>query len=155
MNTPSSIIKIDRAHPFDPVNFLGGDWSIAEEDERSLALTEVDLTKVRLETTLRAGETSVKGEERLKRLKKAGYIRLDAKVFRAFWEDKALIPEEWKQKTNGNVTRIYFDGTVLRDPRGDRDVLSLYWRDGQWLWSAYWLGRGWSALSPSAVLASI
>ena len=155
MNTPSSIIKIDRTRPFDPVKFLGEGWSIAGQDKRSLALTEVDLTKVQLSTMLREGETSIRGEEHLKRLKKAGCVRLDAKVFQTLWENKELIPETWKERINENVRYIRFTGTELRRPGGGRCVLSLCWLAGRWGWGYGWLGCGWLSDSPSAVLASI
>ena len=128
--------------------------SIEEQDERALVITEVDLSKIRLETTLKPGETPVIGEERLKRLKKAGHIRLDAKVFQTLWENQSLIPEKWKEKTNGNTTYIFFDGTVLRDPDGDRYALCLYWYDGEWYWYYDWLDVDFGASYPSAVLAS-
>ncbi len=144
---PSSIIQ---AEPFDPVAFLRQGWSIEreEQDERSLALTEVDLSKVKLKTYLRKGEVSITGEEKLNRAKASGDIRLDARFFMALWNNKKLIPESWKGKT------IYFDGTILRSPSGGRCVLCLYWLDDQWDWSYYWLEDGWHADEPSAVLAA-
>lgn len=66
------------------------------------------------------GETSIKGEVRLSRLKQAEYIRLDAKIFQTLWEDQSLIPENWKKETNGCVTYIFFDGTILRSPNDNR-----------------------------------
>ena len=66
------IVKVDRSLPFDPAKFIGKGWTIEEQDERSLALSEVDLTKVRFEDMLKSGESSIQGEEKLKRLKKAG-----------------------------------------------------------------------------------
>jgi len=149
------IILIDRSVPFDPVKFLGQGWTIDEQDERSLTLNQVDLAKIQLEHMLKKDERWIKGEEKLKRLKKAGYVRLDAKVFQILWEDQALIPESWKEKTNGNTTFIFFDGTVFRDPGDYRYVLYLCWRDGRWGWDDDWLERGRGVGSPSAVLASI
>jgi hypothetical protein len=147
-------IPIDRTSAFDPVAFIGEGWSIVEEDERSVALHEVDLSKISLVTMLAEGETSVSGEEKLKRLKEAGHIRLDAKVFNTLWMNPHLTPESWKQKTNGNTTYIFFDGTILRSPRGGRYVLCLYWRDGKRDWDCPWLVYQWDASNPSAVLAS-
>jgi len=149
------IILIDRSVPFDPVKFLGQGWTIDEQDERSLTLNQVDLAKIQLEHMLKKDERWIKGEEKLKRLKKAGYVRLDAKVFQILWEDQALIPESWKEKTNGNTTFIFFDGTVFRDPGDYRYVLYLCWRDGRWGWDDDWLERGRGVGSPSAVLVSI
>lgn len=147
------VIPIDLSKSFDPA-FIGEGWKIEEQDERSLALSEIDLTKVRLETMLEGRETSVNGEEKLKRLKKAGHIRLDAKVFQMLWENQHLIPERWKEQTNGNTTFIYFDGTILRDSRGRRYVLCLCWNDGRWHWNVHWLDDDWSVSLPSAVLVS-
>ena len=148
------VITIDRTSAFDPVTFIGNGWSIVEEDERSLKLGEVDLTKVNFETMLKDRESSVVGEEKLKRLKDAGHIRLDAKVFQTLWENQHLIPASWKEPTNGNTTYVFFDGTILRGSGGDRYVLCLYWRVGEWYWYYIWLDYGWSANDPSTVLAS-
>ncbi len=105
--------EIVQAVPFDPVKFLGEGWSIEpDQDEESLALTEVDLSKVSLETGLKA---KITGEEKLKREKKRKVIRLDARFFMALWNDKTKIPEAWKEKTNGNTTYICFTGTPLRN----------------------------------------
>lgn len=121
------IIFIDRTQPFDPVQFLGKDWSIEEQDECSLALTQLNFAKVHLVNMLREGETGINGEEWLERLKEAGHIRLDAKIFQTFRENQVFIPEHWKGKP------VYFFGTVLRDPGGYRCVLYLCRRgDGQW-----------------------
>ena len=148
------VITIDRTNPFDPVPFIGPGSSILEQDNRSLLLTEVDLTKIKLQTTLEADENSVQGEENLKRLIKVDTIRLDAKVFQTFWENPSLIPENFKQLTNGETTYVFFPGTVLRHSRGHRYVLYLYWNDGEWRWGYHWLAEEWHADSPSAVLES-
>lgn len=162
-----TIIQIDRSQPFDPAEFLGAGWSIwrgpadgdglsgdEDQDERSLALTEVDLSKIRFETCLQKGEASITGEEKLRRLKVSGHIRLDAKIFQTLWENRDKIPEAWKEKINSNTRFIFFDGTILRSPRGNRFVLYFCRRDGEWHWSYRWLECDWSASGPSAVLAS-
>ncbi len=151
VNTPN-ILKILRT--FNPTKFLGEGWKVEEEDKRSKELTEVDLNKVQFVTMLKEGETSIKGEEKLKRLKKSDYIRLDADIFFTLWNNKSRIPESWKEKVNGNTRYIFFDGAVLRRPRGDRCVLYLCWRGGGWDWRCHWLGLEWHASLPSAVLAS-
>lgn len=149
------VITINRGR-FNPTEFIGDDWSILEDetDTRSTALTELDLTKVQQVTMLKSGENVVNGEEKLKRLKKDGRIRLDAEVFLTLWQNQLLIPESWKEKINGNTRYIFFDGTVLRDSDGSRCVLFLYWNGGEWLWNVYWLDNDWYAYNPSAVLAS-
>jgi hypothetical protein len=148
------VILINRSTPFNPTKFIGTGWTIEEQDERSIALTEVDLTAIRFESMLKEGETLVNGEDKLTRLKDAGHIRLDAKILETLWDNQHLIPAKWKEQTNGNTTFIFFDGTVFRSPRGRRYVLCLYWFGGQWGWDYDRLGLGWLVVSPSAVLAS-
>lgn len=148
------VIKIDRSMPFDPKTFIGDGWSIEEQDERAVALTEVNLTEVMFDSTLEKGEKSIKGENKLKRLKEKNCIRLDAGVFKTLWENQYLIPLKWKEQTNGNTTYIFFDGTVLRGPDGNRHVLCLCWKDGEWYWDYYWLEFDWDTSNLSAVLAS-
>ena len=149
------VVAINR-NRFNPKKFIGDGWSIQsdETDARSIALTELDLTKVELRTMLKDGETYIKGEEKLKRLKASGLVRLDADIFLTLWENQHLIPESWKEKVNGNTRYIFFDGTVLRDSVGRRCVLYLYWHVGAWSWDVIWLDVGWDASDPSAVLAN-
>ena len=144
----ASPIPINRSAPFNSEKFIGKGWTIKEEDTCSLALNELDLTKVSLETMLRPDELSVKGEERLRRLKESNFIRLDAKMFQTLWENKAAIPESWKERV------VFFDGTILRSLRGDRCILSLYWHNGKWYWVCYQLNGDFSFVGPSAVLTS-
>jgi hypothetical protein len=140
---------------FNPAKFIGKGWSIImeETDTRSTALTELDLTKVQHVTMLQSGG-SIKGEEKLKRLKSSDYIRLDVDIFLMLWENQHLIPESWKESINESTRFVYFDGTVLRRSDGDRCVLCLYWGDGRWRWDVVWLGYNWDSNNPSAVLAS-
>lgn len=145
----TQIVGIDRSAPFKPVDFLGKCWGIDEEDERALALSEVDLAAVRLESVLKIGETSIKGEARLERLKQASVIRLDAMVFHALWENQRLIPKQWKTA----AASIVFDGTVLYHLQTNRYVLCLYSRGGRWHWNYCWLGDSYSRHDASAVLA--
>lgn len=147
------VLKIDRSQTFNPAEFIGKGWRIVEQDERSLALTEVDLSKVELRHMLKPGEIWVYGEAKLDRLKAAGHIRLDAKVYQTLRENPELIPEKWKEKTRGNFTFVCFDGTVLSGPDGDRLVLCLFWHNSQWHQHFVWLKGGWASRSPSAVLA--
>ena len=150
----TKIISIDRSKPFDSTEFICKGWFFDEEDRRSIALTEVDLFKVRFKTMLKRGEESIVGEEKLMRLKKAGNVRLDAKVFHVLWEDQSLIPDSWKEKTGGNTTYIFFCGTVLQDRLGHRYILYLYWNDGLWLWDYYRLDNDCRSNYLSAVLAA-
>jgi len=106
------------------------------------------------DSTLEKGEENIKGEDRLKRLKeKTNRIRLDAGIFKTLWENQSLIPEKWKEKTNGIMTSIFFDGTVLKDSVGSCYVLCLEWYN-KWRWCLIWLGCDFDANCLSAVLVS-
>ena len=148
----SNMLQIQRSFPFDPVAFIGKGWTIAEQDERSLALTKVDLNNITFETMLRSGERMIADEEILLRLKEIGHVRLDARIFQIFWENHSLIPESWK-----SMERIYFHGTVVLGwgtPGGWRCVFCLSWEGGSWHWHCDWLGCDWDGKCNSACLAS-
>lgn len=156
---------------FNITQFLGADWKVwkgpadgqglegeEDRDSRNLDITEVDWVQVLRETCLKSDETSIKGEEKLRRLKEMGHIRLGENAFLALWQDyqanKKKSVLEWLYTTFG-VTYLDFFGLILRGPGGGRYVLYLYrYGDGQWLWYARWLGRGWHAGNFSALLAS-
>lgn len=145
------IVSIDRTNPFDPVKYLGEGWIIKEQDERSLALLRVDLTMVRFKRVFKATECRGTDKERLRRVKAAGCIRLDAKIFQTLREDQMLIPGEWREEGV-----IYFDGTTLRHPDGRDVTLCLCWHGDHWDLPGNLdiLGDAWRSLGPSAVLAS-
>ncbi|OGM98600.1 MAG: hypothetical protein A3C71_02820 [Candidatus Yanofskybacteria bacterium RIFCSPHIGHO2_02_FULL_43_15c] len=162
------VIPIDRSKLFNPATFIGAGWSVwrgpasgdglegeEERDLRSAALAELGLDKVQLVTCLKRGESVMTGEVRVKRLKSDGRIRLDENAFKAFWENREQLPARFKERVNGDIQFIFFDGVVLRSPDGDRCVLCLCFDGGgSWGWGCDWLGRGRSAGDPSAVLAS-
>ncbi len=161
------ILKIDRSKPFNPAEFIGVGWTIwrgpkdgnglegeEEQDARSLALTEIDLSLILLDTCLKQGESSTIGEERIKRLNATNRIKLDAKAFQTLWENRNILPERFKQKTGGSTTYIFCDGTSLRSPDGDRYALCFCCSGGEWRWDCGWLGDSRSVGDPSAVLAS-
>lgn len=166
---PDLVLPIDRTNPFNPAEFIGKGWSIwrgpangnglegeEEQDARSLALAELDLSKVLLEAHLKEGEAVTTGEERIKRLNAINRIKLDAIAFKTLWENRGKLPERFKQKTNGKTTFIFCDGTTLRGPGGSRYTLYFYWRADnlEWGWRYSWLGRDRSVINPSACLAS-
>ncbi len=161
----SNIIQIDRSQPLTP-NFIGNGWTIwrgpangnglrgkDDQDERSLALTKLDLTKVQFETTLKKNENCVGGKERHNRLRKMGYIRLDIKIRQTLFENETLIPESWKDNINGYCRYIFFDGTFLRNPDGQRCVPYMCWRNGEWILSDRWIDMDFGVGDPSAILA--
>jgi len=110
----------------------------------------IDLSKVERVLTLKFGESSVGGEENLRRLKvrakKAGETLLDVRVLEELHAHPHLIPEEWKT----GVT--YFWGTIFRGAVGGRSVPCLIWGGGRWRWGCGWLEGGWGSLGFAAVL---
>jgi len=165
----SKIIPINRSTPFDPATFIGAGWTIwrgpadvnglegdEERDLRSVTLTQLELDRIQLVTCLKKNEKVTTGEERLKRLTADGRIRLDENAFKAFWDNREQLPSRFKERVNGNIQFIFFDGVVLRSPRGRRYALCAYFgSDGAWDWDCDWLDGGRRVSSPSAVLASV
>lgn len=141
---------------FDPVKFIGLNWTIAQclladgtivivedRDNREDFLGKIDWSKVDFETTLNTGSNLLPGEEKLRLLKKLGSILLGGRAFLSLWIDWQTKKEnsvlEIFRKTR-NITRIDFFGLVLRDPYGVRCTLCLYYErheDGRGLWKWY------------------
>lgn len=150
--SPARIINIERKQLFDPVQFMHHQGlEIAEQDERSVMLERIDVSRIALVSMLRT-DTVITGNEHLKRLKKAGHIRLDARIFQTLWENQELIPEPWKGTTDV-AQHIFFDGTILKNQFG-RYVIGMFWdRDSRWNWTYCRLDLGgWRSEDVSAVL---
>lgn len=173
-----SCLKLVLTNAFNPATFIGKDWKVwkgpadgngleleGEEDRdvREDSLSLVDFEQLILETNLQGDETSVHGEEKLRRLKAGKNIRLGGKVFLSLWEDyqarKAESkPEESvleKLRKSKKVTCIFFFGLVLRNPGGYRHVLYLVFIGREWSWFYNWLDSHWHVVNPSASLASV
>jgi hypothetical protein len=150
--------KSFQAKPFNVEKFLGKGWKVDEQDERSIALAQIELSALQFETCLKEGESSIVGKEKLTRLKESGKILLGANAFFGLWEDYQTNKEnsvlEWLWR-NHKISYLDFFGTILRSPSGGRDVFYLYRRGrGEWHWGSHWLDRRWRAGDLSAVLAS-
>lgn len=143
--------------PFNPVSFIGNGWSKNEEDERSSKLKEIDFSQVKFIHCLKDEESSIKGKEFLKRLKERNEIRLGANAFMALWNDykankeNSIIERLYQE---GKIKRwLYFFGTILSAPLGNRCVLYLCrFDDGGWDWGAHWLGSDWGVEYLAALL---
>jgi len=117
--------------PFDFQHFFRyPGWYIEEEDEQSLALTEIDLSKIRLiPTMLREGEESIEARENRRRLKEAGFILLDARIYQALLRNPQFYPESWVKTPTGGK-EVFFDGTLIgyRDEDDTHlELMGLYW----------------------------
>ena len=147
--------------PFDSVKFIGSDWKVIAEDHDACndGLAEVDFNKVDFAICLKEGETSITGEEKLKRLKALKQILYGATTFMGLWNDYHARKEnsvlETLYRTKG-ITYLDFFGDVLLDPNGNRFVLCLCRNDdGQWHWRYDWLGIRWNAKNGSAVSSQV
>lgn len=109
--------------PFHPDKILGEKWKIIKEDERSLALTRVDLAKAIFFSYLKKGEKTIEVKEKLLRLEKSGETPLDARFCMALHSDSQ------KNRDKCLLRRLYdqgvikgfvdFPGTILSDNGGD------------------------------------
>jgi hypothetical protein len=136
------------------IEWLGSKNPIAESEERNEGLTEIDLSKVRLDTgwfrdELKDKDGYVFAVKRLEDLKKRDIICLDLFVFASLWKLLKGTEEQKKEFENkltiiaeANGTKLddlkkkclSFDGTIIRDMDGDRHMLSLYWKGSGWGW---------------------
>ena len=150
---PNTLV-IDRSHPFNPTRFIGKGWTIEEQDERALALTEIDFSKVRFESGLKEGEAAITGEEKLKRLKAGGVVRLDAKIGQTLYEENGQATLRFIHEHFG-ISWLELAGTVLRHPDGRRYCLYLCrYGDDPWRWRYGWLDYDRRARTVSPVFAS-
>jgi len=159
---------------FNPSEFIGSDWKVwrgptdgdgFSGDEDCVPEPDVvDFEQVVLETHLQGKETSVHGEEKMRRARAGKNQQLAGKAFLALWNNwlackKAGKPEDSileRLRRSGKIgTVIYFFGLVLRGPHGYRYVLSLYFDGREWRWHCHWLDRDWDADDPSVSLASV
>jgi len=153
--------KIIRAVPFDPAKFIDKGYTIwrgpsdgyglegeEEQDARSLVLKEVELSKLLFETCLQKGESLIKGKEKLKRLKSAGRIRLDARFGAALYKEPGYRTLEWLRANRG-IAWVDFPGTTIRVPFGHQYVLDLYFGGSGWYWYVRWLENDWNSNEPS------
>jgi len=163
--SPENILKIDRTA--DILKFAAWDEATIEDqdtDTRSTALTEIDLSKVKLDTSWLDGGFESSGEGRLEALKASGNIRLDAQILITLLN----LPKEELNKKMEIIAgaeankisiedlkkrEIYFDGTIIRIPGVGRLAFSLRWGGDGWVWNNSNLGNGWHAHLPSLVLA--
>lgn len=143
----SSLIIVDRTNKiFNPNEFFGS-WTIwrgpkngdgltgkEEQDERSIALNEVDFlsAKVRFTSCLKPGETSIDGEVRLERHANSRHILLDAEFGQWLLQEERSRKLELLFKLRG-ISCFELPGTVLRKVSdGKRYLFGVLRIDGHW-----------------------
>ncbi|MBI3255623.1 MAG: hypothetical protein HYZ63_01505 [Candidatus Andersenbacteria bacterium] len=162
------IFTIDRSQPFNPADVFGKGWTMwkgpadgtgldgeEEWDERSRALTQFDPAKIVLEHCLKEGENSIKGEEKLKRLREefTALIRLDPQLGYALVQEPGQRTLEWL-RINRGLTWMDLPGGVLRNPYGNRYFLCVYFDGERWSCHFHWLESDWNRQYRSGLLAS-
>lgn len=136
-----TVFPIDRTKPFDPGLFpeigLGNDWSVwrgrakgkglsgeEDRDPRSSTLQAIDFSRLLLTSVVRYPTEEMDGETFLARLRDTKHIPLDAEAFAVIWQHRNECAPMFR--AIGRLTgTLFFPGTVLRDPDGDRCILSL------------------------------
>ncbi len=130
----------------DAAPFCPDDWSV--EEHRKGGQFEFDPTKIKFWLSESQKKGSHRGHDLREELKSQSVFNANLLDFLLKPENQYLIPEEWKGKA------IFFWGTIYRNAGGYLYVRFLYWDGSRWHWSNDWLGRGWGADVPAAVLAS-
>lgn len=128
----SQVVQIDRSRTYgfvdyklDPnftPNWLNG-WGWGEQDYRSLMLTELDFSRLSLRSMHENGETSLSLLQRYGRLMQAQCILPDIGVFWTVWQNRHLLPSEWKRSD----IIITFDGTTLYNQFSVGCVPVMWW----------------------------
>lgn len=121
-------VEIDRTTPFDPELFFGEEWKIEKEDDRSLRLNEIDISRIVLNPIIENVIISIKQEK---------YIHLDAAIFMVFWKDQNLFLELIKGFDEDIF--LLFDGTIISGPGGNLFVMCLYRLNEAIKFGYYWL----------------
>ncbi len=78
---------------------------------------------------------------------------LNANVLDYLLKNPSLIPEDWKKDETGKTRKIFFWGTIYRDPNGryKQYVRFLYWRRYEWCWRGRWIARDWNSTHLAAI----
>jgi hypothetical protein len=135
----TAIIDLD-ADPFVPDG-----WKVEEHTKSGPFAFDSSQVKLHIDAGQQNGKR-IGGNDLRKKLKNVPVM--NANLLDWYLANPRHIPEEWKGKY------VFFWGTIYRHRRGDLVVRCLYWDGGQWCWGHCWLGYGWSADNPAAVLAS-
>jgi hypothetical protein len=139
--------------------FLPDGWKVEEHQKGKVVKLErkgsdlyLDGKKIEFFLSKKQFKGSIEGNDLRKEL--AAWPVLNANVLDYLREHPQLIPDEWKQDTQGNTRYIFFWGTVYRRSGGRLCVRCLGWDVGAWRWGYIWLDIDWYVYYPSAVSAS-
>lgn len=136
----SAIVVDLDADPFIPEG-----WKVEEHQKGGQFAFDPAQVQLHLDVGQQNGKY-IKGTNLRKQLKSVPVM--NANLLDWYLANPQYIPEEWKGKY------VFFWGTIYRSRDGDLYVRYLFWNDDRWDWSSHWLGIGWRADRPAAVLAS-
>ncbi len=139
------------ADPFNP--WEKGGWTVEEHQKGGTFTWDASQVELYLASGQMNGKV-IEGNRLRKELTEKSTPVLNANVLDYLLANPHLIPEEWEKDGQGNTRYIFFWGTVYRDCNGCFGVRCLYWDDGGWRWSDFWLDDGWDNGNPAAVRAS-
>ena len=148
----AEIKSVEHVIDCDADPFIPEGWRVEEHKKSGSFKWDPKQVQFYLSELQRKGKP-IKGNKLRKEL--AGKPVLNANVLDYLLKHPHLIPEEWKEKTNGYTTYIFFWGTIYRGPYGYLYVRSLCWYGGGWSWGYDWLGHDWHADYPAALRASV
>jgi hypothetical protein len=119
-------------------------YKVIESDERSLQLTEIDLSKIHFQPTVPKGHKGIRGEDILKNLKADSSIRLDVEILFALihrWRELdnqdqkfPLLDDLWDYEDQFGLVCLHFDGTIYESQIQKSRQFSqmMYLQVGQW-----------------------
>ncbi|MFA6587768.1 MAG: hypothetical protein WCT08_01725 [Patescibacteria group bacterium] len=103
---------------------------------------------------LKKGESSINGEEYLRRVKaEPTDVQLGANDFITLWQEEGHTTLKWLYATK-SITFLSFFDTILQETNGEQYILHLYREDdGSWHWGYRRIAHGiWDADNPAGVL---
>lgn len=125
---------IDRGNAF-VYDKRKDDWELLEDVE----LTLTDPANLEAVPFLKSGESSINGEEMVRRARQELRINLGQHDAEFLLEHQNKIPQELRKYA------LVFTGTVWRDPRGDRCVAYLSWNGERWILRFSLLSYDWGS----------
>jgi len=142
------IKMIEHCIDCDADPFLPDGWKEVVEHQK-MGNIKFDPSKIDFYLSKKQKNGNIEGNKLREELKEKKV--LNANVLDYLLKNSQIIPEEWKKDEKGNTRYIFFWGTIYRNADGDLYVRCLYWSDGEWQWSYYWLGLAFNDNNPAAL----
>ena len=148
----AEIRQVEHLIDCDADPFVPEGWEVEEHQKGGQFKFDAARVQFYLSESQLKGRRAIKGKELRKELSSKPV--LNANVLDYLLAHPHLIPEEWKQDSEGHTRYIFFWGTIYRGSGGDLYVRCLFWFGGRWVWSFRWLEGVWFDQVPAVLLAS-